>query len=283
MAQCPSDPAFNVAETAALWAQTAGVLAGFAFSALAFLSRPRDDERRVGGLALTMIAAFVSLVISSLMWSVLAGETAARGRAAAEELANGLPFTMAIIMIFHGVSLMLGASHVVDTTALRVSQMLAAIVIPTISMFYFVVGASDIESARIAAARLQNPDFCGSLEPVDTLGLVLVVALAVVLAVAWILRPRHRLRRKARDLRNAAPLSAIITSVLSAFVSGLASMQRPEYVPPLWAVIAFLVVGWLLLVVVGCLIIWGTFTNRSVHVGAEGIAEPGPEPVADRL
>jgi hypothetical protein len=283
MAQCPSDPAFSIAETAALYAQTAGVLAGFAFSALVFLSRPRDGERRVGGLALTMIAAFVSLVISSLMWSVLAGEAAARGRATSEELANGLPFTMAIIMIFYGVSLMMGASHVIDTTAIRVSQILAAIVIPTISMFYLVVGALDIESVRSAATHPENSGSCGSLEPVNKIGLVLVVTQVVVLTAAWFLRPRHRLRRTARDLRNAAPLSAIITSVLSAFVSGLASMQQPEYVPPQWAVIAFLSAGWLLLVAVACLIIWGAFNDRSVRVEAEASVQPEPEPLADRI
>lgn len=102
------NPVFNIAATSGYYAQMTGLLAGFAFTAMVILLSPTQvDERgdrggvRAGGLVLALLATFASLIIATLTYSVLAGETApeARARAATEELVDGVPFGLAVIML----------------------------------------------------------------------------------------------------------------------------------------------------------------------------------------
>lgn len=257
MAVCPSGPTYDTVATAGLYAQIGGVFAGFAFTALIIILRPREGEHRVEGLPLTLLAAFFSLVVSAITYAVLAGERMAPGRARVEQLIASLPFAMSIIMLLYGVSLLMAASSVVQRSSVRASQVLAAVAAPTLSMFFLTLAALDVETMRIVSHRAVDPTYCGSLEPIRTIGRVLIALLLILLIFAATWRPGGRLRRTARDLRSAAPLLALAMTMLAAVGVGLVSTQKPQFVLPTFAVIVLLCITALSFAAVGFLIMWG--------------------------
>jgi hypothetical protein len=153
---CPG-PAFNVPGTSGFYAQMTGLLAGFAFAAMVVLLTPTQNverkiveyasrdalrETRAGaagatarandnGVFLALLAAFFALVIATLTYSVLAGETLpqARGRAATEELIDGVPFGLAVMMLFHGLTL-----RVIHASRQKCRPITAEMVVANVSM-----------------------------------------------------------------------------------------------------------------------------------------------------
>ena len=181
-APCPG-PAFNVAVTAGFYAQMTGLLAGFAFAAIVVLLTPTQNldreiiEDRSGqgsddsqaditrmelkanesGVMLALLAAFFALLTATLTYSVLAGETLplSQGRAATEELVDGLPFGLAVIMLFHGLTGLMDNGNI-DEVAVWLSRVVAVVVAPVLTFYYLINGATDTVSATSRAASTQN-------------------------------------------------------------------------------------------------------------------------------
>jgi hypothetical protein len=233
------------------------LLAGFAFSAIIVLLRPRRADIRPDGVIPTLLVAFMALLISTLTYSVLAGEQNAHGRAAAEEVLDGLPFALAIMMLLHGVSQLIASSPGIELVAVRTSRALTGIITPTLAMFYLTSGAADTEHARIAARRVTDSSYCGDLDPVSTVGLVLVALLGVLLACAWVFRPPRRWLTWSYAQRSRVPVSVLWVSVGSALLVGLVSLQEPGFLLAEWVLLVFLAAAWLLFAVLGLLILWG--------------------------
>jgi hypothetical protein len=259
---CPADPAFNIAATSGFYAQMAGLLAGFAFTAIIFLlssptlasSSKRQPEK--SGVVLTLFAAMVALVISTLTYSVLAGEQEARGRAAVQELTDGLPFALAIMMLFHGVTRLMSGDGWVDDIAIRTGQAITGVITPVLAMFYLVSATLDNEHARIATLRESNPAFCGDVGLVNYTGFGLVLLLLTILVITWIRTPSLRSREWAHRWRAAVPLCVLAVSVASAVLAGVVSMQKPAFGLPSWAVVVFLSLSWLIFAVLALLVLW---------------------------
>jgi hypothetical protein len=195
----------------------------------------RKGKGRKGGkgsrqddVLLIFFAAFIALLIATLTYSVLAGADAnvARGRAVTSELIDGVPFALAVMMLFHGVTRLMEDSRV-SRVAVWTARATTVVVAPAIGFFYLVSGTQDTVDARAsltAAKCLQVPP------PPPAPGPLLSVILPIVLIGVLIpkLQPRP-LRQLARQLRAVAPITVLAVSVVVAFGSAYVSIATPVF------------------------------------------------------
>jgi hypothetical protein len=251
-------PSFNISTTAGYYAQMTGLLAGFGFTAMVVLLTPTQVEGRGfngrakdNGVLLVLLAAFVALTLSTLMYSVLAGESSdqARGRAATVELVDGLPFGLAVIMLFYGITLLMQGGHI-DRMAVWVARVMTIVVAPTLTFYYIGSGVSDTESVRI----VKETGICTSAG-LPTLGLVLTIALATMLTMSVVPQIQAvKWRLWARKLQNLVPVTVLLVSVAAAVASGDLSTRSPEFLLSKNAVTVYLVGTFLLLALLGLLL-----------------------------
>lgn len=222
----------NLASIAGFYAQMTGVLAGFAFTALVVLMTPTQvGERRhrvVGkgdSVILSLFAAFVSLLIATLTYSVLAGEKIPEEQAKAStlELIDGLPFGLAAIMLFHGVTLLIQGSTV-ERAAVWTARTMTVVIAPSIAYFYIASGAQDTVLARGA----KGPVDCTAL---PAPGFILSLMLPAILVVSMIpsLQPASW-RRVARKIRVAAPISVLLASAAASIIAGYVTTRSSDFV-----------------------------------------------------
>ena len=227
---CPAQA--NLAQIAGFYAQMTGVLAGFAFTALVVLMTPTQvGERRnrvVGkgdSVISALFAAFISLLIATLTYSVLGGTKMpdSQAKASTLELIDGVPFGLAVMMLFHGVTLLIEGSNA-DRVAVWTARAMTVVVVPTIGYFYIASGSQDTVLARPA----RGPVSCLS---VPALGMHLSLLLPAALIFSII--PRLQLaawRRTARKIRVAAPVIVLLSSVVAALVAGEVATRSPDFV-----------------------------------------------------
>jgi hypothetical protein len=273
---CPG--LIDIAAISGYYAQMTGVLAGFAFTAMVVILSPAerdrigDEKQRNSGVLLTLFAAFVALLITTLLYSVLAGEKIqeARGRAATEELLNAVPFGLAVIMLFHGTTLLMHMNRRIDRTTARTAQVMTVVVIPALAMYYIASGVSDTDSARAAIA--------GSCAPIriNLLGVALSIVLAVILGAFLVPRLQsQRCRRVASQHRDAVPIIVLLATVVAAVAAGEVSGKKPGFLMSSAVVTVYLLATFALLVLIGLGIAWGQDVHNAPG-GAFAIGEPWP-------
>jgi len=256
MTECPPQPVFDIAATSGFYAQMTGLLAGFAFSAIIVILWLGKEHTRPKGVILTLLSAFISLVLSTLTYSVLAGDSGAYTRAAAQELVDAIPFVLAVMMLFHGLTQLLMGSPNPEATAVKVSRSLSAVITPTLAIFYLASGAVDNELARTAARRVSEPTYCGDLGPMTTFSIALLGALLIVLLVLWFVPPPRHIGPKLSQRASVVPLTTLWVSIGVTLSVGVITLQRPDFQLPSWAVVGFLSSTWLLLVFLATFILW---------------------------
>jgi Co/Zn/Cd efflux system component len=104
---------FNIAITAGFYSQLAGVLAGFAFAALILLltvrlappSTPPTTPSPFARSTRVLVVAFVGLVLTSVNYAVLAGDTSNSPRSALLELLAGLGFASSGALLLYAIAL----------------------------------------------------------------------------------------------------------------------------------------------------------------------------------
>jgi hypothetical protein len=263
---CPA--AFNIPEASSLYAQIAGVLAGFAFAAMVLLLTPAQNyERKIArrdplpgsagsnsdqvnavtlrtdkGILLSLLASILALVVTAVTYSVLAGEPfpQAQGPAATEELIDGVPFSLAIMLLFHGLTLLIDNANI-STTAVRLSRVMTVIIVPTIAMFALVNSTSDTESVRLAehASTIQ----CTGAATVPPLGLALTILLIAILSIFITIGRRiESLRMRLQRLQATPPITIVIISVGSALLSGFVSTRSDNFIMTSWIENLYLVI-----------------------------------------
>jgi hypothetical protein len=267
----PSLP--NIAATAASYAQMTGVLAGFAFTALVVLLTPTQVERRAGNqrqtrcLFTALSSAFVALLMTTLAYSVLASEdvAVARGRTATAELIDALPFVLAFIILFHGLTLLLhvGKAHI---STVRTVHIITVLVLPVLALFSLVAAVPDTEVARAGLTG-------GCPDPrAFVFGLILTFVCFVILLSTMIAKTHWtRLRRWVPSRMSSPSIIALVVSLVSlAFAFTLASRSPDFLMSPTW-LDAYLVAAALLLTGIGFLLICAgpdLFTERVVGVAS---------------
>ncbi len=175
------EAAFDNAATAGLYSQLTGVLAGFAFAGLVLIVTHRLDrggpapagafQRATDSAVALLFSAFVGLVLTSLSYAVIAGETAAFSRAAVEHVVAGAGFGAATMVLLLALLELLTATAPALGGQLRA---VAGVILPIVVMVYVYGGVYDV------ADRL-------SQNWLKVSGLVAVGLLVVVLGAARLL------------------------------------------------------------------------------------------------
>lgn len=159
-----ADPIVNVPGSAALYAQVAALLAGFAFTGLmVYLARPaassnqpapsklsdvRPDQagvdsrgeqdaaerrQREGAVALSLMATLISLVVVAVLYGILAGGPSTSGAAHLGLMIYSTAFALAVLSLFHSAALI--ASPATNLHHMIVAARLwTSVVGPTVGM-----------------------------------------------------------------------------------------------------------------------------------------------------
>ena len=253
-APCPG-PAFNVAGASGFYAQMTGLLAGFAFAAIVVLLTPTQNaEREIiehhseqgsddsqanitrvelkandNGVMSALLAAFFALLIATLTYSVLAGETLPQslGRAATEELVDGVPFGLAVMMLFHGLTVLMDNGNI-SKIAMWLSRLVAVVVAPILTFYYLTNGATDTASARFAE---QAPKaICSGAAPLPPLGIVLAIILTAILVVSLTIGRRiNKIRARMKKLQAVPPITVVGISVGTAILGGFLNTRSDNF------------------------------------------------------
>ncbi|WP_045743892.1 hypothetical protein [Actinoplanes rectilineatus] len=249
---------FDLAVTAENYGQMTGVLAGFAFTALVLLLAPTKTVERA---PLALIGSFIALVLATLTYSLIAGDTAelARPRAATLELVGGLIFGLAVISLLQGLHLVMRGSGV-DASTVRVTRFNAVVVFPGLVVFFIVQAGADTVALRAAAAgRPCIPEVPG-------IGVGLTVLSVAILSLS-LLRPAQRmLARHASPAASAAPILVIVASVAGAAAAGEFCTHAPDFLMSPRALDLYLVGVTVLVTTVGLMF------------SAAGTTSPKPSP-----
>lgn len=233
---CHSQASFPT--IAGYFSSLTGLLAGFAFTALTMLLTPtQNDERKSEGRAsnngslLTIFVTLVALIISSLNFSVIAGESVLNGRVATQELMVCIPFGLSVIMIFHGVGLLLRESGV-DRVAVWIAQLVTVVMAPVMAMVFAGTEITQTETLRIEEITktcMQAP------APIPTLILQFTGVLAMTLALALFLVPRLQpriIRFWARKFRNVVPITVLAVSGADGIATAILTTSPPGILLP---------------------------------------------------
>ncbi|MDG4769181.1 hypothetical protein [Solwaraspora sp. WMMD792] len=229
-----------------------GVLAGFAFTAMVVLLSPTQvDERAEVGrkdeqVLAALFAAFIALVVATLNYSLLAGEPAdASQRAHSMRLIDGVPFGMAAVMLFQGITLLLIAGRM-GRLLVRTGRAFTVVIGPALAYYYLVNGTSDIATLRAAGSDVCEP------QAAALLGQILNVVLVAVLAASTVRRLQPpRGRDLARRLSNMPAVAVLATTVIAAVASGYVGSRPPEFLLPTAMVDLYLVAVFAVLLFVG--------------------------------
>jgi hypothetical protein len=179
---------FNITTTAGLYSQLAGILAGFAFTALMFLAATRVSAPNRGhafaDAIRILIAAFLSLVLTSLDYAIFAGQpSASYNNVASEEPIVGVGFAVSGALLIYAIILTLDAasklvkwpSNIRPSVGASTRHLLAVVIAPLLMYYILEAVQQDYEVARYGE--------CHGRVLLDGLGETLLVA---QLAVSWL-------------------------------------------------------------------------------------------------
>ncbi|WP_212990979.1 hypothetical protein [Actinoplanes auranticolor] len=244
----------DLAVIAENYGQMTGVLAGFAFTALVLLLTPTQAQERAhaktqnAGVPLTLFIAFIALVLTTLLYSVLAGENAeSRPRAATVELINGLVFGLAVVMLLHGVSLLMLTANI-ERSTVRIARFLTVVVIPTLAMYFIAQGASDTVAARAAL----NGEPCVAAVP--PLGLWLSAAAALTSAISLSAPVQRVIARYSAASRVGAPLAVFVATVMASIISGFIGTRSAAFIMSPTALNLYLIGAAVTLITIGLML-----------------------------
>jgi hypothetical protein len=180
---------FSITTTAGYYSQLAGVLAGFAFTALIFLATARitrEDSRDAFASALrVLVAGFLALILTSLGYAVLAGEPGTDGRTASDEPLLGVGFAIAGTLVVYAIVLTLDAAdQLVPWPSAALQQVGAstrhaiAVGVAPLLILYIYLGVQDYEVIRYCPGH--------GVEPLDVMGWSLI---GLQIVVSWLAYP----------------------------------------------------------------------------------------------
>lgn len=252
-----ADPFVNIGNTAGLYSQIAGVLAGFAFTGLLlYLNRtpepsvsqdsgavvsahdtdldgPYDTRRDV---AVVLYNTLGALVICAILYGQLAGGDPDSHIAFSSVLLNGLAFSLAILGMFYATAL--AATPFPHLTAMvAAARFLVGTIGPTICMALIASAALDLDAARCTAqAPARGDAACRSAERITFdspygLALLLTGIIALIsLGMLFLFR-----RPTARPQPWIAPVIAWIilgSAIITVGVNVYLTTQPADYLLP---------------------------------------------------
>lgn len=230
---------------------------------------------------LALLAAFFALVIATLTYSLLAGETLpqARGRAATEELVDGVPFGLAVMMLFHGVTVLMDNGNV-SQVAVWLSRVVAVGVVPILTLYYITAGATDTESARLALQ--EPPPICSGSVTMPTLGVVLTGILVVILIASLVMGRRiAKIRTAMRRLQIVPPVIVVGFSIGTAILAGSISTRSNNFLMSPSTLNWYLILTFAVLAVIAAILVIGGGSDQVIAesaISTDGLPSPPVEP-----
>jgi hypothetical protein len=227
-ADCPE--LISISAIAQNYGQLTGVLAGFAFTALVLLLSSgrapggRSRDQLTDGVPLVLFIAFITLIINTIMYAVLAGDTdeIARPRAASVEIVDGVSFSLSVLLLFQGIALLVRGAQL-DRATLGAARFITVAVTPSIAMYFVAAGTTDSESAR---AQLNG--ICKSSNaPLE--GVALSVGILILLSLSLISRVQRIAENLGPTTMVAAPLTVLLTTIGGAVVSTDMGTRSPQF------------------------------------------------------
>ncbi|GIE89743.1 hypothetical protein [Actinoplanes regularis] len=221
---------FDLAVIAENYGQMTGVLAGFAFTALVLLMTPTQAAERAarssgdGRATLALFSSFIALVLATLIYSVLAGDTdeQARPRAATLEVIDGLVFGLAVISLLQGLYLIMRSANI-DASTVKIARFMAVVIFPSMVIYFVAQGASDTVALRAVAGG-------GACVPhVPVLGVWLTAAAASVLSISLSTRAQRVMAVHSTRSGTVAPILVMGASVAGAIAAGEVSTYSPGF------------------------------------------------------
>jgi hypothetical protein len=239
-----ADPIVDVPAAAALYSQVAGLLAGFAFTALmVYLTRSpdlsgQDDgaKQRENATALSLVTTLIAFVIISVLYAILAGGPPKSGAGYLGIMIYGVAFALAILSVFHSLAL-LASSRPSLGPVVNLTRIWATVIGPTVSMLLLSSAALDIffylhgKNASTTSQLLPSQPF--------GFGLVLTALIAVCSTMALkVFKTRDAVAGPWISMPNTVVL---LVSLLSAAGAVVLLLQKADLRPSNDLIIAILV------------------------------------------
>lgn len=251
-ANCVMIGSFDIAATASAIASMSGVLAGISFVALimALTGRSTLDKPRIGKpegaeidrVLLSLFCATFGLVIATLQFSVLAGESGKSvleyGRAASEELTADVSLTASILTMLYGLILLV-RPRVFGYTS-RAMRMISSIIAPGLSMFFICTTAVDVAFGILVGDSVSTGSagealVCGKtgfISDAQNLQCILPGAMIVSAITLFWLLPSWRGKRLMQNCSNmlsaACPVVSVALTCTAAAIGGLFNIYNPQ-------------------------------------------------------
>jgi hypothetical protein len=249
-----SQPHFDIAQTAGFYSQLAGVLAGFAFAAIMVLltarmappTKPESEVQPFSGATRLLVVSLMGLILASLNYAILAGDSPGTHRSASLELVGGVSFgtaglsvMYAIVLTIDGVTLAAhGAHHDLQSVGDFLRATLATVLTPLVFALVY-LGVQDFTYTSAGPG----------IYPIDIISWMLLL-IQVATGITMYIRygRKRRLSRDAREhlIKVAASviLGLIIVTTIAFAVLAAALYDNqaggPAFVPYAAIIVAFL-------------------------------------------
>ena len=236
-----TDVNFNYTATAGLYSQVAGVLAGFAFSAILLAitrNALRQDKKTLGRAVAAFLAAFFGLVLAAVQYAVMSGELIQpqrSGRLAIEEVLDGLAFGISILVLLYGVVLLLQADSRLELATIWAERVMATFG-PVITLLLLLAGGQDIESVR--QGRTSASLTCNS--PGGWQLASYVVVFVGVCSLLLLRRLRDRLPSLSQDRQIVSSFVLTLAVAVSIAHSTISIVYDYRLIPPAYMSFALL-------------------------------------------
>jgi hypothetical protein len=230
---------FDISIVARSYAQLTGILSGFAFVVINLVldraygrrgdgrsPSPRESEHETP-VGIALVCAFLGLILTTLRYSLLAGESGCaltEGRAGSAEVLTAVSLAASIYMLFYAIVQFFSGSsatlakHCVFILAVLVPPIIVAFVEDTLSHF---------------ALALGNPETRQPLQPLwdwaNRLAIPIPLAVLVVCAAVWLIGTQRR-RSEMPTSRVALQLRMVVPYITVAVV--IRSISALRYTNP---------------------------------------------------
>jgi hypothetical protein len=267
--ECAGQADFDIPATAGLYSTLAGVLAGFAFTALMSLLALRvaataEDDRRLGSVVEVLLAAFIALVLSSLTYAALGGEPESGGRSASEEILAGVGLVVAALLLLYSVPLTIEASRPFassgDTGTYAAARFIRRVLVHAVGplvVFYLALGVEDYLTVRDGVDR--------DASTLDIVSVSLAVAALIVSFPIFSVARRGSIRTAGR-WAAVGGLSVAFLSAVS-FAATTAFLKRCEIAPE-WSMYLAITVNFL--AVLGAMVLIAIRHDAGASAGESG-------------
>lgn len=228
---------FTFGPSAGLYSTMASVLAGFAFLAATLViggthrrsgDGPATDAEHARrhradiSLLVTLTIAFMSLILTSIQYAEIAGETGCaitQGRSASEEFLAGVSFVFSILLLSYAIVQMIAASGIPRVG--HSIRRLVAVVVPAVAMLLLAAAADEVAYTPWIGGRPTTSGLAGFIEnsrtSVGLAGLILLLTFLTWRLPVNFPRLAARIQREieSRDIQRFFPYISLLGATLA--------------------------------------------------------------------